>query len=151
MQSIYLSDPSGADLTVGFFHHQEHNCPSSPPQTPQTSNLFLSFPPYRATFWSATLHYAAVPMWNWKIGTWVWLPPPPPLSCNSIISEQIFGLEFGCSFTFFTCICRTSWQDTWHFTWLDYTSSEEDLDLMWPLISSPNVFHWVLENDGTDL
>ena len=29
-------------------------------------------------------------------------PPLPPFYCNSIISEKIFGLEFGFSFTFFT-------------------------------------------------
>ena len=28
-------------------------------------------------------------------------PPLPPFYCNSIISEKIFGLEFGFSFTFF--------------------------------------------------
>ena len=44
-------------------------------------------------------------------------PPLPPFYCNSIISEKIFGLEFGFSFTFFLHICRTSWEDIQNFTY----------------------------------
>ena len=36
-----------------------------------------------------------------QLGIWVWIPLLPPFYCNSIISEKIFGLEFGFSFTFF--------------------------------------------------
>ena len=46
-----------------------------------------------------------------QLGIWVWIPPLPPFSCNSIISEKIFGLKFQCSFTFFTYLW-TSWQNT---------------------------------------
>ena len=35
-------------------------------------------------------------------GFWGWIPPLPPFSCYSIISEKIFGLELMFSFTFFT-------------------------------------------------
>ena len=40
--------------------------------------------------WS--MHYAAIPMQMGQLGIWVCIPPLPPFSCNSIISEKIFGL-----------------------------------------------------------
>ena len=46
-----------------------------------------------------------------QLGIWAWIPLLPPFSCNSIISEKIFGLKFKCSFTFFTYLW-TSWQNT---------------------------------------
>ena len=43
---------------------------------------------------------------NVKWGIWVRLPPLAPFCCNSIISEKIFGLQFGCSFTFLIVVGR---------------------------------------------
>ena len=63
--------------------------------------LCLRYSPTKSSEGSS-LHYAVIPMWMGQLGIWVWIPLLPPFSCNSIISEKIFGLSFRFSFTFCT-------------------------------------------------